>query len=499
MPTIGRIPVLDVWPIVSGGKRPAKAVVGEELTISATVFREGHDNVAAQVILTDPSGRELPAIPMVCHEPGTDRFEATVSFSLPGHWNYRIDAWSDVVGTWLHHIHVKVPANVDVELEFAEGVLLLERMASSTNGGDQSTLNALKELLLDTSVSTEHKQHAIELPETREVLLRNPIREFVSSYGPFPVKVDRVRALYGSWYEFFPRSEGAVQKKDGSWVSGTFKTAAKRLPAVANMGFDVVYLPPIHPIGTTFRKGPNNSLTPGKDNPGSPWAIGSTSGGHDAIHPDLGTKKDFVSFVQQAQALGIEIALDLALQASPDHPWVKSHPEWFTTRADGTIAYAENPPKKYQDIYPINFDNDPEGIRAEVSRIVRFWMNLGVRIFRVDNPHTKPVPFWEWLIADINATDPDVIFLAEAFTRPAMMRTLGEIGFHQSYTYFTWRNTKQELIDYLTELSGFASPFMRPNFFVNTPDILPEYLQLGGPNAFSIRALLAATLSPSWG
>jgi starch synthase (maltosyl-transferring) len=258
-------------------------------------------------------------------------------------------------------------------------------------------------------------------------------------------------------------------------------------------------LPPIHPIGITHRKGPNNTLTPGPNDPGSPWAVGGKDGGHDAIHPDLGTEKDFVEFVKAANKLNIEVALDLALQASPDHPWVKSNPKWFTQRADGSIAYAENPPKKYQDIYPINFDLDPTGIYAEVERVVRHWMNLGVRIFRVDNPHTKPVAFWEWLIARINATDPDVIFLAEAFTRPAMMRALAEVGFQQSYTYFTWRNSKWELEEYLNELSGGASSYMRPNFFVNTPDILPTYLQNGGRPAFAIRAALGATMSPTWG
>ncbi|MET0480796.1 MAG: alpha-1,4-glucan--maltose-1-phosphate maltosyltransferase, partial [Mycetocola sp.] len=303
----------------------------------------------------------------------------------------------------------------------------------------------------------------------------------------------------GSWYEFFPRSEGAKQNADGSWMSGTFRTAAKRLAPVAAMGFDVVYLPPIHPIGTTFRKGPNNTLTPGPHDPGSPWAIGSADGGHDAIHPDLGTVDDFRYFLDEAARNNIEIALDLALQASPDHPWVTEHPEFFTTLPDGTIAYAENPPKKYQDIYPINFDNDPEGIRAEVLRIVRYWVSLGVKIFRVDNPHTKTVEFWEWLIGTVNAEDPDVIFLAEAFTRPAMMQALARVGFQQSYTYFTWRNSKTELEEFFTSISTETADFLRPNLFVNTPDILTQYLQFGGPAAFTIRAALAATAAPVWG
>jgi starch synthase (maltosyl-transferring) len=312
--------------------------------------------------------------------------------------------------------------------------------------------------------------------------------------------VDRNRALYSSWYEFFPRSEGArYDHETGKVISGTFATAAERLEAVAAMAFDVVYLPPIHPIGEVNRKGPNNTLTPGPDDPGSPWAIGSRFGGHDAVHPDLGTLKDFDAFVDRARSLGLEVAIDLALQAAPDHPWVTSHPEWFTTRADGTIAYAENPPKKYQDIYPINFDNDPSGIAAEVLRIVRHWMDHGVRIFRVDNPHTKPVAFWEWLLAQVRSTDPDVLFLSEAFTKPPMMHTLGAIGYHQSYTYFTWRTEKDELAEYLTEVSSESDHLMRPNFFVNTPDILHEFLQYGGPPAFKIRAVLASMGSPSWG
>ncbi len=327
------------------------------------------------------------------------------------------------------------------------------------------------------------------------------MRDLLTISDSHPLMVHRQRALFGSWYEFFPRSEGAVldpthRRKP---QSGTLRTAARRLDAIADMGFDVVYLPPVHPIGTTARKGQNNALIAGPGDPGSPWAIGAPAGGHDAIHPDLGTMQDFDAFVARVRGLGMEVAMDLALQASPDHPWVTKHPEWFTTRADGSIAYAENPPKKYQDIYPMNFDNDPEGIYAEVHALVRHWMDHGVRIFRVDNPHTKPLPFWQRLLGDIAQTDPDVIFLAEAFTRPAMMHALAAIGFHQSYTYFTWRNTAAELTEYLTELSGPAAPYMRPNFFVNTPDILCQYLQHAGPPAFAVRAVLAAMMAPSWG
>ncbi|MDX2785116.1 alpha-amylase family glycosyl hydrolase, partial [Streptomyces caniscabiei] len=335
---------------------------------------------------------------------------------------------------------------------------------------------------------------AASAPEVEEVLTRHPLRELVTSSEPLPLLVERERALFGSWYEFFPRSEGTPEQPHG-----TFRTAARRLPAIAAMGFDVVYLPPIHPIGTTFRKGRNNTLSPTPDDVGVPWAIGSPEGGHDTVHPDLGTIDDFDHFVAEARAHGLEIALDFALQCSPDHPWVHKHPEWFNHRPDGTIAYAENPPKKYQDIYPIAFDADMPGLIAETTRVLRHWMDHGVRIFRVDNPHTKPVVFWEQVIAHINATDPDVIFLAEAFTRPAMMHTLAATGFQQSYTYFTWRTTKAELTDYATELAGEAAAYMRPNFFVNTPDILHAFLQQGGRPAFELRAVLAATLSPTWG
>jgi len=315
----------------------------------------------------------------------------------------------------------------------------------------------------------------------------------------YPILVERERALVGAWYEFFPRSEGAIRTKDGKIISGTFKTASERLVAVAAMGFDVLYIPPIHPIGHSHRKGKNNSLTATADDPGVPWGIGNSDGGHDAINPELGTLEEFKDFVSKAKSLGIEVALDLALQASPDHPWVNTHEEFFTKRSDGSIACAENPPKKYQDIYPINFDNAYPALFAEVKRIVKFWISQGISIYRVDNPHTKPVHFWQELIAHINKEFPEVLFLSEAFTTPAMMHALGKAGFQQSYTYFTWRVTKNELMDYGREVAHQTSHFFRPNFWVNTPDILPFYLQGGEKNIFAIRALLASTMSPSWG
>ncbi|MFE9403724.1 maltotransferase domain-containing protein [Streptomyces sp. NPDC006530] len=499
-PSIGRIPVLDVRPAVECGKRPAKAVTGESFQVTATVFREGHDAVAANVVLRDPRGRARPFTPMRELAPGTDRWGAEITADTEGVWTYAVEAWGDPLATWRHHAGIKIPAGQDTELVLAEGAALYERAAAGVPKakGREAVLAAV-DALRDTARSPEARLAAALAPQTDAALAAYPLRELVTSSARMPLLVERERALYGSWYELFPRSEGAVVKSRGKPVSGTFRTAAERLPAVAAMGFDVVYLPPIHPIGTTHRKGPNNSLKAGRWDVGVPWAIGSPDGGHNAIHPDLGTLDDFDAFVSTARDLRLEVALDFALQCSPDHPWVDKHPEWFHHRADGSIAYAENPPKKYQDIYPIAFDQDMPGLVKETVRLLRFWMEHGVRIFRVDNPHTKPVVFWEKVIAEINGSDPDVIFLAEAFTRPAMMRTLAKIGFQQSYTYFTWRTTRHELTDYVTELANETAAYMRPNFFVNTPDILHGYLQDGGRPAFEVRAVLAATLSPSWG
>ncbi len=506
---VGRIPVIDVMPVIDPSSRsgplPAKATVGEPFPVSATVFREGHDRFGAEVVAIGPDGSRRPPVRMqeqpVVDRHTVNRHVAWITPDAPGPWAFEIHAWSDPVATWQHDAGIKIRAGVDVDLMFAEGRMLLERvLAGLEEGSDtQEIVRAAIAAAGDTSRPVQARLAQLESPELTAVLAANPLRELVTVEGPYPVFADRPRALYGSWYEFFPRSEGAYVDAAGRVVSGTFATAGKRLDAVAAMGFDVIYLPPIHPIGEVNRKGPNNTLTPGPEDPGSPWAIGSRHGGHDAVHPDLGTIDDFDDFVARASALGLEVALDLALQCAPDHPWVTTNPEWFTTRADGTIAFAENPPKKYQDIYPLNFDNDPEGIAAEVLRVVRHWMDHGVRIFRVDNPHTKPVAFWQWLLAEVRRTDPDVIFLSEAFTKPPMLQTLGAIGFHQSYTYFTWRTGKDELAAYLTEVATESAHRVRPNFFVNTPDILHAFLQYGGPAAFKIRAVLAAMGSPSWG
>ena len=424
---IGRFPILDISPVTQFGGEfiGAKAIPNEEIPVSATIIREGHDGFEAHVILIDPRGKEVTRVAMREIWPKSNRYEGRIRPTSQGQWQFYI-----------------------------------------------------------------------------EVIAHNPgefKKTLSSASDKYPIHVECERALVGSWYEFFPRSEGAVKNPDGSITSGTFKTAAHRIPAVAEMGFDVLYIPPIHPIGHSHRKGKNNSLTASPTDPGVPWGIGNADGGHDAINPELGTMKDFEDFLKVARKNKIDVALDLALQCSPDHPWVTSHPEWFTKRDDGTIAYAENPPKKYQDIYPINFDNDYPGLFAEILRIVTFWIDKGVSIFRVDNPHTKPVHFWQELIAAVNKKYPEVVFLSEAFTNPPMMHSLGKAGFQQSYTYFTWRVTKHELEEYGREVAHATSAFFRPNFWVNTPDILPFHLQSGNPAVFALRAVLAATMVPSWG
>jgi len=492
---VGRVAVTDLRPTVSCGRYPARAVSGEVVPVSATVFREGHDAVACNVVVKRPDGARGPFLRMVPGAPGTDRWDADLPIDAEGSWSFVVEAWGDPLGTWWHDAPLKVDAGVDVEVVLEEGARLFDRAAKGVPAERRSTVAAVAARLRGTAIPVPQRLGAGTDPALVELLRNFPVRELVTRSESRTIWVDRERALYGSWYELFPRSEGASLDPPRS---GTFRTAMLRLPAVAAMGFDVVYLPPVHPIGMVNRKGPNNTLTPGPQDPGSPWAIGSAEGGHDAVHPDLGTIEDFDAFVARTRELGMEVALDLALQCAPDHPWASEHPEWFTTRVDGTIAYAENPPKKYQDIYPVNFDNDKAGLSAEVLRIVRYWVDHDVRIFRVDNPHTKPLNFWEWLIAEVKKTDPDVLFLAEAFTRPAMMHELAKIGFTQSYTYFTWRTGKDELQEYALELAGTAH-YMRPNFFVNTPDILHASLQYGGPPVFKVRAVLAALLSPSWG
>ena len=495
-----RVPLAQPSPAVPWGDYRPKAFAGEIVPFSVTAFREGHDAIGVQVRLFSPSGDEsLHRLDPL--NDGLDRWRTEVALLEQGVWRFRFESFGDDFATWEHAASLKIAAGVDAPLMREMGARLFDaaRREKGRPAAERKALSAAAASLRDPAADDAAALAIVENPEIAGFFHQRPVMSLVTPGDDLELLVERERAGVGAWYEFFPRSEGARRLKDGTIKSGTFRTAAKRLPAVAEMGFDVLYLPPIHPIGTLNRKGPNNTLDAGPGDPGSPWAIGSAAGGHDTVHPDLGSLADFRAFVRTARAAGVEVALDLALQAAPDHPWVTAHPEWFTTLPDGTIAYAENPPKKYQDIYPINFDNDPAGIRAEVLRVVRHWIKQGVRIFRVDNPHTKPLQFWEWLIETITAENPDVVFLAEAFTRPAPLQSLAAAGFQQSYTYFAWRNTKAELEEFLSGLAHDTADFVRPNLFVNTPDILTEYLQYGGRAAYRIRAAIAATGAPTYG
>jgi starch synthase (maltosyl-transferring) len=496
----GRIGIDEISPDVACGRYPSKAVVGEHVPVRATVWREGHEAVGATVVWTGPDGK-TQLIRMIPLEAGHDTWQATVVPDKPGMWTFRVDGWGDPWGTWRHAVEAKLdagqgPAELANDLEI--GARLLDWAARRPKQRRNSATLAEAAAALRDPAATLGERVRPALSETVQRLMHDePVRELITRGSKQSVWVDRQRALFGAWYELFPRSTGGWDST-GRAVHGTFVTAAKELERIAAMGFDVVYLPPIHPIGRVNRKGRNNTLLASPDDVGSPWAIGSVEGGHDAIHPELGTIDDFDTFVARANQLGMEVALDLALQCAPDHPWAREHPEWFTTRPDGSIAYAENPPKKYQDIYPINFDNDPQGLYAEVLRVVLHWVEHGVRIFRVDNPHTKRPDFWEWLIWQVKQRHPDVLFLSEAFTRPARLYGLARLGFTQSYTYFTWRTTKQELTEFGVQQVEHADE-ARPNLFVNTPDILHETLQKGGPAMFALRAALAATMAPSWG
>lgn len=481
------------------GRFPSKSVVGELLPVAATVWREGHDALSVSLHVRRPDGTTSRSTMAIGAEP--DTFHSLISTDAPGMWSFRVEAWSDPLETWADGIVKKIDAGfttADLRNEFEIGARLheeaaaddgLPRAAAALLGSAAAALRGPGDVTGRTSVAFSD--------EVREVLAAHPLREFVTPGRMHRVWVDRREAQFSSWYEFFPRSTGG-RDADGTPVHGTFRSSAALVDHAADMGFDVVYLPPIHPIGEINRKGRNNTLTAGPGDVGSPWAIGGADGGHDAVHPGLGTLEDFTDLVAHARSRGVEVALDLALQCAPDHPWTESHPEWFTVLPDGHIAHAENPPKKYQDIYPLDFDEDPEGIHAEVSRIVRHWIDHGVRIFRVDNPHTKPAGFWTRLIGEIRATDPDVLFLSEAFTRPARLFGLARRGFSQSYTYFTWKTSKHELVEFAQQFRDRVDE-ARPNMFTNTPDILHESLQRGGPAMFAIRATLAATLSPAWG
>ncbi|MFD0791730.1 maltotransferase domain-containing protein [Microbacterium insulae] len=477
-----------------------KAFNGEAVPFSVTSFREGHDRIGVHLRLHSPSGDEsLHGVTAL--ENGLDRWVTTVALLEDGVWSFRFEAFGDDFLTWQHAADVKIEAGVDVELMREMGALLFDRAAAEKDrpAAERKTLSGASTALRDEQIGVEGALAVVRDPAIARFFAQRPVMS-IASQGPLlELLVERERAGVGSWYEFFPRSEGAKRFKDGRVKPGNLRTARARMPAVRDMGFDVLYIPPVHPIGMTNRKGRNNTLTAEPGDPGSPYGIGSPDGGHDAVAPELGTMADFRAFVRAAAENGLEVALDLALNASPDHPWVTEHPEWFVRLPDGSIAYAENPPKKYQDIYPVYFDTDPVGVYAEVLRVVRHWIAQGVTIFRVDNPHTKPLEFWEWLIATINAERPDIVFLAEAFSRPEVMQTLAKAGFQQSYSYYTWRNTKKELEEFFTSIATETADFMRPNLFVNTHDILTEYLQFGGRPAYAIRAALAATAAPTWG
>jgi starch synthase (maltosyl-transferring) len=496
----GRFPIEDVTPSVSCGRYPAKAVVGELVPVSAVSYREGHNALGVNVVWQGPDGQPEPFTRLRPGTPGLDEWVGVIKPDAVGRWTFTIEAFADPYQTWRNAVVKKIGAGQgleDLANDIAEGADVLDLATKIVPEQDQDRVREAAAALRDDQ-RTLFARVAPAL-DLEELLWDHPVRHLVTTTRSYAIWVDRQRALFSAWYELFPRSEGAEVGPDGTPIRhGTFATAAQRLPAVAAMNFDIVYLPPIHPIGRVNRKGRNNTIQARPEDVGSPWAIGSAEGGHDAIHPQLGTLEDFRAFIAAAHDNGLEVAMDFALQAAPDHPWVTEHPEWFTTRADGTIAYAENPPKKYQDIYPINFDNDPKGLREEILRIALHWVAQGIKVFRVDNPHTKTLNFWQWLIAKIKDVDPDVLFLAEAFTRPAMMNGLGKIGFTQSYTYFTWRTTAWEMRQYMEELVASAD-WMRPNFWPNTPDILHETLQVGGPPMFKIRTVLACTLSPSWG
>jgi len=489
-----RVIIERVQPEIDAGRYPIKRTVGEKVVVTATIFADGHDRLAARLLYKPASERAWTEATMA--PIGNDIWKGEFRPGVTGPCQYTLEAWVDRFGSWRDDLIKRVKAGQDVASELLEGADLISEAGKRASGADQERLYQTAHRVSSDRPQKERIEIALD-EKLASLIALYPDRSRATRYDrTLSISVDRERARYSAWYEMFPRSAGPDPRR-----SATFREAEARLPEIAAMGFNVLYLPPIHPIGKTFRKGLNNAPKAGPNDPGSPWAIGSEAGGHKSVDPGLGTLEDFRHFVEVAERHHLEIALDLAFQCSPDHPYVKAHPEWFRHRPDGTIKYAENPPKKYQDIYPLNFECDEwKALWIELKSIVEFWIAQGVKIFRVDNPHTKPLRFWEWLIAEIQRDHPEVLFLAEAFTRPAVMYALAKEGFTQSYTYFTWRNTKWELTQYLTELTQTeARDYFRPNFFTNTPDILHEYLQTGGRPAFQIRLILAATLAASYG
>jgi starch synthase (maltosyl-transferring) len=482
-----------VAPAVDGGRYPVKREVGAVLEVSADIFKEGHDVLVASLLYRTLDETAWRRVPM--SHVDNDRWAGRFTLERNARYLYTIEALADPFRSWLVDLGKRVDAGQDVASELREGTALVRAAAGRARGASHAALEAYASRL-DRAGSQAQAVEIAREPELLSLMDEHLDRTTATRAArEYELVADRERARFAAWYEFFPRSSGPAGRH------GTFKDAEAQLERAAAMGFDVVYLPPIHPIGRAHRKGRNNSLTAAPGDPGSPWAIGGLEGGHTAVHPDLGTLDDFDRFVEAAARLGLEVALDFAIQASPDHPWVREHPEWFFHRPDGTIKYAENPPKKYQDVYPVNFvGDDPGPLWQEMKRVLEFWIAHGVKTFRVDNPHTKPVRFWEWLIRAVQATHPEVIFLAEAFTRPKMMKVLAKSGFTQSYTYFTWRNEKHEIIEYLTEITTPpVSEYFRGNLWPNTPDILHETLQKGGPPAFKFRVVMAATLSSVYG
>ena len=517
----GRINVMDITPAEERGIFPARVELGEPFEMTAQVFIEGRTKVGATAIVRNPRGKETMRRAMTCVNPGLDRWTvmvkcgehsdlkpwedgyAAVKRQL-GEWTVTIEGWEDTYVSWLHDTRIKVRVMDDVDNALNSGAELLARWAATPDAGltarDRKTLEKAAETMADQTLSAEDRLAAGDNPTIAALHETHPLRDGISPSQPQRFKVERPKSSFAAWYQFFPRSEGAtIDPNTGKIIQGTLKTSMAGLERAAAEGFDIVYLPPVFPIGVTNRKGRNNTLVAGPDDPGSPFGIGSELGGHDTVDPLLGTMDDFKALCQRAHELGLEIALDFALQCSPDHPWVKAHPNWFRHKPDGSIAFAENPPKKYQDIYPIDFNADMPGIEKEVERIMNLWIEAGVTIFRIDNPHTKPVRFWQDVIAAVTKKHPEILFLAEAFTRPGMMRALSYVGFTQSHCYFPWRNTKDELEEYLPITNGDDGYYQHNTFWPTTPDILTAYVRDNGVAGHCVRAVLAAMGSPSWG
>lgn len=517
----GRINVMDITPAEERGIFPARVELGEPFEMTAQVFIEGRTKVGATAIVRNPRGKETMRRAMTCVNPGLDRWTvmvkcgehsdlkpwedgyAAVKRQL-GEWTVTIEGWEDAYVSWLHDARIKVRVMDDVDNALNSGAELLARWAETPDTGltarDRKTLEKAAETMADQTLSAEDRLAAGDNPTIAALHETHPLRDGISPSQPQRFKVERPKSSFAAWYQFFPRSEGTtIDPNTGKIIQGTLKTSMAGLERAAAEGFDIVYLPPVFPIGVTNRKGRNNTLVAGPDDPGSPFGIGSELGGHDTVDPLLGTMDDFKALCQRAHELGLEIALDFALQCSPDHPWVKAHPNWFRHKPDGSIAFAENPPKKYQDIYPIDFNADMPGIEKEVERIMNLWIEAGVTIFRIDNPHTKPVRFWQDVIAAVTKKHPEILFLAEAFTRPGMMRALSYVGFTQSHCYFPWRNTKDELEEYLPVTNGDDGYYQHNTFWPTTPDILTAYVRDNGVAGHCVRAVLAAMGSPSWG